>query len=100
MQRQVNVDVAEAKLAREGFIPPYKPPPGQGEPILHPPPVAYSHSDLPIEIVERNSTTPIFSSSGTGQELKGTKQNTTPDRGIKAEFYSSQLLYEILLQNH
>ena len=100
MQRQVNVDVAEAKLAREGFIPPYKPPPGQGEPILHPPPVAYSHSDLPIEIVERNSTTPIFSSSGTGQELKGTKQNMTPDRGIKAEFYSSQLLYEILLQNH
>jgi len=94
MQRQVEVDIAEAQLVEGGITPAYKTPPGVAAPIVHPPPTSYREHDI-SEIMNRNDPENMFASRTKPPNSNGVGTNLgASDREIKGELNSAQLVRE------
>ena len=94
MQRQVEVDIAEAHLVEGGITPAYKTPPGVAAPIVHPPPASYREHDI-SEIMNRNDPENMFASRTKPPNSNGVGTNLgASDREIKGELNSAQLVRE------
>lgn len=94
MQRQAEVDAADAELVHASLVPEYRPPSGEAAPVLRPMPVEYKETAVPASILRRNDVVRALSSPPTTKRNQQSAPAEDEAQTIKREMASAYLIRE------